>query len=114
MAPIVSPDPPTAVSVLRVVLLTQAREVKLPQVPENSCNLTPAEVKLKPTLLKVIVGKGLEAVKAYHTSAEDAFPQLTTIPALAVALFKVPAVVEQVEPDTRTVAFAQRSFDGWA
>jgi hypothetical protein len=96
------------------LLPTQAREVRLPQVPENNCNLTPAEVRFRPTPLKLIVGKDEVAVKAYQTSREDAFPQFTAIPEVAVAPFNVPAVEEQVVPDTSTVAFAQRSFEGWA
>jgi len=81
---------------------------------EKSWKRGPAVVKLVPVLVNVIVGLVVCATKRYHTSAVVVLllPHAVAIPAVAVALYNVPAVGIQVASDVISCAFEQRSFNG--
>ena len=95
-------------------VVPQAREVKLPQVPENNSILVPEELRFAPRPLNVIVVTGCTAVKLYHTSSSAVPPHDgTAIPEL-VAPMTVPAVFEQVVLEVNDIAPLQLSFAGGA
>lgn len=81
-----------------VLPVTQASEVRAPQVPENNCMTGVAAFRLAPRLEMVIVGHGLVAVNMYQMSAEFALPQLPGTPEVGVMPFIFPPERVQLVP----------------
>jgi hypothetical protein len=95
------------------VPLAHARDVNEPQLPEYSCSLTPAVLKLDPMLLSEIVGKPDCATKRNHTSPPGvpAQPELTAGEE-AVAPESVAEVLEQEEAVVSSCDEAHASLAG--
>ena len=66
-------------------------------------------MKLLPFTLTVMIGNAFVATKVYHTSADDALPQVPGTPAVGAIFFRLPALMEQVVVGVMVCALLQLS-----
>ena len=106
MLPLINPDAFT-------VVVPQAIELRLEQIPEKTWILAPDVERSEPTALNVTVAVAFEATNEYHTSSSGVpIAQPVGILLLAVAAHTVPDVF--AVPSVKAIAPEQSSFAGGA